>query len=281
MASSALASSSLSLVHRARRRGSKRSNRQLLIQLLTIAAVLAGWQALTVAGGSVRELFPSLAAIFGALWRLLTDGELIPHLAVSGYEIGLGAVLGAAPALLFGLLASLHPYTRRVFQPLMLYFSAVPYIIIFPVFILAFTIGPNSKLAMAAASAFFPMAINTIAASFAIRPVHVRVGQALRLSKCQLVRHIYLPSMAPGILLGLRMAVAVAIVGALLAETKAARAGLGFLVVGAYRNLDMSRMYALLLLVFALAALINWLMSLLSARSAATRERSNVSGFLA
>src|SRR5207237_778545 len=83
----------------------------------------------------------------------------------SGYEIGLGTILGVAPALLFGMLASLHPYTRRVFQPLMLYFSAVPYIIIFPVFILAFTIGPNSKVAMAAASAFFPMAINTIAAS--------------------------------------------------------------------------------------------------------------------
>ena len=84
----------------------------------------------------------------------------------------------------------------------------------------------------------------------------------------------------PGIILGIRMGVAVAIVGALLAETKAAQAGLGYLVFNAYRNLNMSRMYALLLLVFALAAAINWLMSMLSARSVATRERSNVSGFL-
>jgi NitT/TauT family transport system permease protein len=88
-----------------------------------------------------------------------------------------------------------------------------------------------------------------------------------------------LPSMAPGMLLGLRMAVGVAIVGALLAETKAARAGLGFLVFGAYRQLNISRMYALLLLIFILAAAINWLMSLLAARSVTTRARPNASGF--
>jgi len=256
------------------------TSRQLLIQALTIVVVLAAWQALTLAGGAVRELFPSLPDIAGALWQLLTNGELAPHLATSGYEIGLGVLFGVTPALGFGLLASLHPYTRRVFEPLMLYFSAVPYIIIFPVFILVFTIGPNSKVAVAAASAFFPMVINTIAASFAIKPVHVKLAKVMRLSEWQLVRHVYLPSMAPGIILGLRMAVGVAIVGSLLAETKAASAGLGFLVFNAYRNLNMSRMYALLLLVFALAAAINWLMTLLSARSASTRERSNVSGFL-
>jgi ABC-type nitrate/sulfonate/bicarbonate transport system permease component len=210
---------------------------------------------------------------------VISDGELGPHLATSGYEVGLGVVFGVLPALAFGLLASLHPYTRRVFEPLMLYFSAVPYIIIFPVFILAFTIGPNSKVAMAAASAFFPMAINTITASFDVREVHLKVGRALRLSGWQMIRYVYLPSMAPGMLLGLRMAVGVAIVGALLAETKAARAGLGFLVFGAYRQLNISRMYALLLLIFILAAAINWLMSLLAARSVTTRARSNASGF--
>jgi len=253
----------------------------LAIQLATVLGAIVVWQALSFAGRGVAELFPSIPAILGSLWQLLTEGDLWPNLAASGYEIGLGAVLGVLPALAFGLLASLHPYTRRVFQPLMLYFSAVPFIILFPIFILFFTIGPNSKVAMAAASAFFPMAINTIAASFGIREVHVKVGRALRLSGWQLVRCIYLPSMAPGILLGLRMAVGVAVVGALLGETKAARAGLGFMVFNAYRTLNISRMYALLLLIFALAAAINWLMTLLAARSVATRARSNVTGFFA
>ncbi|HEY8693227.1 MAG TPA: hypothetical protein VIR57_10850 [Chloroflexota bacterium] len=59
------------------------------------------------------------------MWQLLTDGELWPNLAASGYEIGLGAVLGVLPALAFGLLASLHPYTRRVFQPLIALAAAI------------------------------------------------------------------------------------------------------------------------------------------------------------
>jgi ABC-type nitrate/sulfonate/bicarbonate transport system permease component len=280
MASSALAD----ILQMAPGKGLRQPNRRArmaTIQLVTLAAAVIVWQALGLAGRTVAELFPSVAAVLGALWQVLTDGELPPHLATSAYEVGAGLVFGVLPALAFGLLASLHAYTRRVFQPLMLYFSAVPYIIVFPVFILAFTIGPNSKVAMAAASAFFPMAINTIAASFAIRAVHVKVAQALRLSKWQLVRHIYIPSMAPGIVLGLRMAVAVAVVGALLAETKASRAGLGFLVFGAYRQLNIPRMYALLLLIFAFAAVVNWLMTLLAARTASARERSNVSGFFA
>lgn len=262
-------------------RTGRRGRRVLLIQAITVIVVLAIWQAMSAVGFGVREFFPSLSAIAGALWRLLTDGELGPHLAVSAYEIGFGFVLGAIPGLIFGLIASLNGYVRRVFEPLILYFAAVPYIIVFPIFILAFTVGPNSKVAMAAASAFFPMAINTITASASIRPVHLKLGQTLRLSTRQMLAHIYLPSMAPGILVGVRMSLGVAIVGALLAETKAARGGLGFLVFGAYRNLDIARMYALLVLIFVLAAVINWLMTLLAARSTSTRTRSNVSGFFA
>jgi NitT/TauT family transport system permease protein len=57
-----------------------------------------------------------------------------------------------------------------------------------------------------------------------------------------------------------------AVTGALLAETKIARAGLGFMIVEYYGQFRIAEMYALLLFIFILAALANWGMKALFAR---------------
>jgi ABC-type nitrate/sulfonate/bicarbonate transport system permease component len=120
-----------------------------------------------------------------------------------------------------------------------------------------FGVGTGSKIAMGALSCFFPVALSTAAGMRQIDEVLIRVGRSFRASPMQMVTKIYIPAMAAPIVNGLRLGLGVAIIGTLLAETKLSNKGLGFLIIQSYQRFDMPEMYAMLIVVFTLAALIN------------------------
>src|ERR671916_854610 len=84
-----------------------------------------------------------------------------------------------------------------------------------------------------------------------------RVGRTSRANPGQMIPKIYLPAMRAPVINGLRLGLGIAIIGVLLAETKLSNQGLGFMIIQAYTLFNMPRMYALLIIVFTLAALIN------------------------
>ena len=110
---------------------------------------------------------------------------------------------------------------------------------------------------MAAISSFFPVAVATFGGMREVRRILVQVVRSFDASTLQLVRIVYLPSIVVPLLGSLRLAVGVALIGALLAEVKMSNKGLGYLIIQDYNAFRTAEMYALLLLVFALALIIN------------------------
>ena len=119
--------------------------------------------------------------------------------------------------------------------------------------IMWFGVGPGSKIAMGAVSCFFPIALSVAAGMRQINPVLIRVGRSFRARPWQMAAKIYLPAMRHPILNGVRLGLGIAIIGTLLAETKLSNRGVGHLIMQAYSVFDMPRMYALLIILFALA----------------------------
>jgi ABC-type nitrate/sulfonate/bicarbonate transport system permease component len=68
---------------------------------------------------------------------------------------------------------------------------------------------------------------------------------------------IYLPAMRHPVINGIRLGFGVGLIGTLLAETKLSNKGIGFLIINAYTTFDMPRMYAMLIVLFALAIIVN------------------------
>ena len=130
-------------------------------------------------------------------------------------------------------------------------------------------------MALGALSCFFPIALSTAGGMRQIDKVFIKVGRSFRARTWQMVTKIYLPALRQPILNGVRLGLGVAIIGTLLAETKLANRGIGFLIINAYSTFDMPRMYALLLILFVLAiganALVGWL------GGAETRQRGRTS----
>ena len=121
--------------------------------------------------------------------------------------------------------------------------------------------GCVTAIAMGAISCFFPVALITAAGMRQIDQVLIRVGRSFRASTWQMVTKIYFPALRHPLLNGLRLGFGVSVIGVLLAETKLSNRGLGFMVMQSYSQFDMPGMYALLLVVFSLAIMVNSLVS--------------------
>ena len=230
-----------------------------LLRGAIVALVLLGWEALAASGWLFRDVVPSLAAIARALVRLLGNPEFYTNLAATAGEIGVGLAIGGVCGLAAGIAIGANRFVAGAYEALLHYLGPTPKIIFFPVMIMWFGVGAGSKMAMAAISCFFPIAISAAAGMRGIDRVLIRVGRSFRARPWQMVTKIYLPAMRAPVLTGVRLGLGVATIGTLLAETKLSNRGIGFLIIQAYSTFDMPRMYALLIVLFALAIGLNTL----------------------
>jgi ABC-type nitrate/sulfonate/bicarbonate transport system permease component len=89
-----------------------------------------------------------------------------------------------------------------------------------------------------------------------------------------MITKIYLPAMRAPVINGLRLGLGISIIGVLLAETKLSNQGLGYLIIQSYTQFNMPQMYAMLIIVFILAAVVNAAFGRLGDRSMSKQKRT-------
>jgi NitT/TauT family transport system permease protein len=224
-----------------------------LLRAAIILAVLAVWEFLAHSGWLYRDVVPSLISIGAALGDLLLHANFYRHLGVTSAEIGAALTIGGLSGLAVGIALGANRFLSRAYESFLFYLGPTPKIIFFPVMIMWFGLGPESKVALGTLSCFFPVALSVAAGMRSIDKVQIRVGKSFRANTWQMVTKIYLPAMRHPVINGVRLGFGFALIGVLLAETKLSSAGIGFLIIQAYSVFDMPRMYAMLIVLFVLA----------------------------
>jgi ABC-type nitrate/sulfonate/bicarbonate transport system permease component len=232
-----------------------------LLRAAIVLAVLVIWQLMAVSGWFYRGVLPSLPAVWAALEKLLLSGDFYWNLGVTGKEIAVGMVLGGLAGIVAGIVIGGSKFIASAFEPYLYYLGPTPKIIFFPVMIMWFGVDSGSKIAMGTLSCFFPIALNAAAGMRQIDPTLIKVGKSIRANWWQMTTKIYLPAMRHPIINGLRLGLGVALIGTLLAETKLSNRGIGFLVIQAYNDFNMPRLYAVLFVLFVLAIGVNTLVA--------------------
>lgn len=248
------------------------------MQASSLLLFIVGWEIIGRTGLLFPDLFPSIFEIFQSLWTYISTPLMLPHIQASLYEIGGALALASILGIPLGILWGSRRSWLEIVEPLILYAAVVPKIVIFPVFILFLGIGVHSKLAVGAIAAFFPIALLTIAGMRDVKKVYVDVARTIGATPLQIAIRVYLPAIAGQVFAGIRIGLGAAVTGALLAETKIAKAGLGFMIVEYYAQFRIADMYSLLLFILILAAVTNWVMKSLFARlSPASRVNPDAS----
>jgi ABC-type nitrate/sulfonate/bicarbonate transport system permease component len=235
-----------------------------LVRVAIVAFILVLWEVISVSGLVFGDVVPSVVVIARSVVALLSGAEFYRNLAVTAAEVASGVLIGGLSGLAVGIALGASRFLASAYEPFVYYLGPTPKIIFFPVMIMWFGVGSGSKIAMAAISCFFPVAISVAAGMRQIDRVLIRVGKSFRATTWQMVTTIYLPAMRAPIANGVRLGLGVAIIGTLLAETKLSNQGIGYLIIQAYARFDMPRMYALLIVLFVLAIGVNALIGRLA-----------------
>lgn len=215
------------------------------------AAVVAAavvWQiAAGRAAGGAALFFPPPSAILAAFARRIADGTLSAAAGITALRVLSGVALAAPAAICLGALAGWSPDVRRTLDPALAAGHAIPKIAALPLFLVALGIGETARVALVAVSAFFPLAINTMAGVAEISPVHFDVARHYGASRARTFRRVVLPGALPLVLVGLRLALTIGLVIAIALELVAADDGLGSWIWRAWQTFSIDDLYAGLL----------------------------------
>lgn len=246
--------------------GRGRAGQVLAVQLATFAAIWAAWEALSRSGLLFDGVVPSSLKVFPAMWEHVIDPVFWDHMGRTAYEVVGGFAIGASVGASLGIILGMRRFMAAVLEPYINYMAATPKIVFLPIMMVLFGVGAGSKIAMAAISAFFPVAVSVYRGMLLVNPVLLRVARSFKASQWTLVKSVYLPSIVPPLLTGLRLGLGVAIVGTLLAEIKLSNKGLGYVVIQHYNFFRTADMYAVLIIIFMIAVGINTVMDRLAKR---------------
>ena len=240
------------------------------IRAVTVVALLLAWEALALLGNLeilYSDVIPSSWKIALAVWNEVAAADFYRDLGITFAEHIVGFVVGSSIAIALGISMGLNPLLRKALEPYLNAIGSTPKIIFLPILFLIFGTGIDSKMAKGALSAFFPVVFSTALGMILINPVLLRVGRSFNLGRWQMAVKIYIPAMVNPVITGLRLGMAITVIGVLVAELKFADGGLGYRLGNYYEQFRIAEMYAIILIIFALAALANVGMTRLQRRA--------------
>jgi putative hydroxymethylpyrimidine transport system permease protein len=241
---------------------------------LLVLVALGAWEAYVDAGGVEEAVLPAPHAVAGALWS--NAGLLARNFAVTAEEVALGLALALAAGLAMALAIHLSPLLRRAFYPLAVGSQAVPVPVIAVLLVFWWGFGIFPKLVVIALICFFPVLVTTIDGLASLDPEEAKLMRTLDASRWQTLRFAELPAALPAALSGARIALAVGVIGAFIAETSTPTSGtyngLGRQIITDAGGFQTARAYAATVLLFAFAVACFYSLALVERRLAPWRS---------
>jgi NitT/TauT family transport system permease protein/putative hydroxymethylpyrimidine transport system permease protein len=231
---------------------------------LLVLAALAGWEAIVRAGLVDPLLLPAPTAVAEALWE--DRAVLAPDLLTTTGEVLLGLLAAIVAGVAIAVAMHLSTVTRRALRPLVIGSQAVPIPVIAPLVVLVLGFGLAPKVLLVALVCFFPVAINLHDGLRAADPDARKLLRSLDATRWQTLRVLEAPSALPAAFTGVRVAAAVAVIGAVFAEWAGSDSGLGHLLLTANGQLLTARAFAATFLLIALAVALYGAVALLERR---------------
>jgi putative hydroxymethylpyrimidine transport system permease protein len=219
--------------------------------LVTLLVFIAAWWLVTQFTTIPSFMLPDPQSVAQALWT--QRGLLFWNTLTTLAEILLGLCFGTVFGAIAGMSIVFSRTLQRWLMPILLVSQAIPVFALAPLMVLWFGFGISAKVVMAVLVIFFP-----ITASFAdglrrADPAWLDLARTMGASPWAMLRHIRLPAALPAFASGLRIATALAPIGAIIGEWVGASSGLGYVMINANARIETNVMFAALFILAAVA----------------------------
>jgi NitT/TauT family transport system permease protein len=196
---------------------------------LTCLALLAVWELLVRGFNTPDWLLPAPSSIALAMaeWR----GELLRHSLVTLYETLLGFALSIAISIPLAVAVVHSAILRNTIYPILLAFQSVPKVAIAPLLLLWMGFGMLPKIAVVFLVCFFPIVVATATGLSAVPAPLMELIRSLSASTTQTFIKIRFPTAMPYMFVGFKVAITLAVIGAVIGEFVGSEDGLGYLIL--------------------------------------------------
>jgi NitT/TauT family transport system permease protein len=218
---------------------------------VSLLAGLAVWEL----GGRLLHysFLPPFSDVLGASAELIASGQILPDLAVSLAGLAAGYGLAAGLGVALGLLMGRYRKVEYLFDVYLNGFLAAPKIVFIPILFAFFGVGRPTQVAVIFLSAFFVIVANTMSAVRLVDPTYVEMARSFGAQERQLIWRVLIPGALPLTLAGLRLGMGRAVKGMINGEMFIAVFGLGGLLRTYGSRFDAVHVFAVLLVVIAVA----------------------------
>jgi putative hydroxymethylpyrimidine transport system permease protein len=222
--------------------------------IIILTGLLVLWQAVVILSGAPPYILPGPLAVIQA-W--VSRPELfLQHGAITMAEILLGLMFGLVLGVTSALVMAYFRPAREWLLPVLVVSQAVPVFALAPILVLWFGYGMASKVVMATLIIYFPV---TAAFHDGLRRTEagwVELARTMDADRWAILRHVRIPAALPALGSGLRVATAVAPIGAIVGEWVGSSSGLGYLMLHANARMQIDVMFAALGTLAALAIIL-------------------------
>ena len=229
--------------------------------------VLVGLWEFVVRGGALDfQFLPAPSAIAGGVRALLSSGELAANVAHTVRVTLIGWLLASALGIGLGLLLGLSETAWRWSMASIEVMRAIPPVSLVPVALLVFGFSIRMELMIILFVSAWPVLVNTIDGVRGVRAELLDVARMLRMSTVTRITKMVLPAAMPSIVVGLRLALSLSLVLAVVAEMIGNPNGLGDALVSAQQALQPEEMFAYVFAIGLLGVGLNAALGSVSAR---------------
>ncbi|WP_449479102.1 ABC transporter permease [Streptomyces abikoensis] len=234
-------------------------------RVLVLAAVLAGWELMARNGVIDAFNFSMPSKIWDQIvqWTLhgTAHGSLGEQIWYTLYEAVLGWVFGVTAGVVLGIALGRVRFLADVFGPYIKVLNALPRIVLAPIFLIWFGLGPASKVASAVVLVFFPVFFNAFQGAREVDRNLVANARILGASNRRVTLQVVIPSATSWIFTSLHVSFGFALIGAIVGEYIGATKGIGLLVSASQGTFNTAGVYAAMVILAVVALLAEGLLT--------------------
>jgi putative hydroxymethylpyrimidine transport system permease protein len=213
--------------------------------LVICAGLVVLWQLVVTVFDLPRFILPGPSDVAVAWWQ--NAGQLLFHAQYTLLEIALGLALGVTLGVATALAMAYFRPARDWLLPVLVISQAIPVFALAPILVLWLGFGIASKVAMAMLIIYFPVTAAFFDGLRRTDPGWLDLARTMGGNRLTILRHVRIPSALPALGSGVRVAAAVAPIGAVVGEWVGASAGLGYMMLHANARTQTALMFAALL----------------------------------
>jgi NitT/TauT family transport system permease protein len=243
----------------------------LVLRVAIVVALTGLLEGLCRTGVIDRFTMPPPSRILEDLVRLLVTGKLDAAIAKTLTNCVIAFVLAVAAGTVAGVLIHRSRLLRQVLDPLFATYYAIPVFAFYPLFIIMFGLGDIPQIVIAFMMSVIAMIVNVLNGLDRVPAVLLKTARMSRMSPVETALRMTLPSAAPHLLTGAKLALAYAFIGIIGSEFIMSRGGMGFEIAFAYNNFDNAIMYPLIVLILVISVAVNALLGVWERRILARR----------